>query len=69
MFLFFRVFVSDLGPTQLPTQWILSYFSPKVNRQEREALITVNFHDNESEIIKSCPIIRENNNILVDSIV
>jgi hypothetical protein len=69
MFLFFRMFISVLGPNQLPTQWILSYFSQKVNRQEREAVITVNFHDNESEIIKSCPKIRENNNIHVDSIV
>jgi len=67
MFLFFKVFISALGPTQLPTQWILSYFSQTVNRQEREAVINVNFHDNECEIIKSRWKIKENN-ILVDSI-
>lgn len=68
MFLFFMVFISSFRPTQLPTQRIMSYFSPKVNRQERVAVITVNFHDTEREIIKSCLKIRENN-INVDSIV
>jgi ribosome-associated toxin RatA of RatAB toxin-antitoxin module len=59
-----------VGPIQLPTQWILSYFSQTVKLQERVAVISVNFHDNEREIIKSRWKIKENNNnIHVDLIV
>jgi hypothetical protein len=67
MFLFCRVSRSALGPTQYPTQKILSYFFPKINRQERETLITATFAEKDREIISRRKS-KENNNNPMDSI-
>jgi ribosome-associated toxin RatA of RatAB toxin-antitoxin module len=63
------VFISALGPIQILNQWVLSYFFQTANLQERVTVITVNFHENESEIIKSRWKIKENDGINVDSVV